>query len=93
MKRITNYERDLKKKLKSPTFRAGFEEEYARLAFAYQIARLRKQHQISQTELAKRLKTTQSVIARIEAGEQNLTIDNLQRVAGAFQKRLKIELV
>lgn len=92
MKKLTNYEKDLEKNLKNPAFRAGFQEEYARLAFAYQIAQLRKKQNISQTELAKRLKTTQSVVARMEAGEQNFTLDTLQKIADAFHRKLKIDL-
>jgi len=93
MKKLTNYEKDFQKKMKNPTFRTGFQEEYAKLAFAYQIAQFRKKQNISQTELAKRLKTTQSAIARMEAGEQNFTLDTLQKVADAFHRKLKIDLV
>ena len=93
MKKLTNYEQHLQEELKNKEFRQAYEEEYAKLAFAYQIMQLRKKHKMSQTELAKRLKTTQSAIARMEAGEQNFTLDTLQKIADAFHRKLKIELV
>ena len=59
MQKLTNYEKDLKKRLKAPVFRKGFEEEYAKAKFAYQMIQLRKRQQISQAQLAKKLGTTQ----------------------------------
>lgn len=92
MGNLTNYEQDLKKKLKNPTFRKGFEEEYAKVKFAYQMMQLRKKQRISQAQLAKKLGTTQSVVARMEAGQQNLTLDTLQKIASVFGRNLRIEL-
>jgi len=46
---------------------------------------LRKRRGISQAELAKKLKTTQSNIARIESGKQNLTVGKIQEIAGALR--------
>ena len=48
---------------------------------------------LSQKELARKLDTTQSVVARIEAGQQNFTTDTLQKIASAFKRELKIEFV
>jgi len=92
MRKLTNYEQDLKRRLKNPAFRKGFEEEYAKVKFAYQMMQLRKKQRISQAQLAKKLGTTQSVVARMEAGQQNFTLETLQKVADAFGRSLKIEL-
>lgn len=43
---------------------------------------------ITQTELAKKLKTTQSAIARIESGKQNVSADMLKRISQALGKNL-----
>jgi transcriptional regulator with XRE-family HTH domain len=43
--------------------------------------------------MAKKLGTTQSNIARLEAGQQNLTTITLHRIAKAFDRDLKIEFV
>ena len=48
---------------------------------------------MSQTELAKKIGTRQSNIARMEAGQQNFTTETLQRIAEALNCDLKIEFV
>ncbi|MEY3783868.1 MAG: hypothetical protein RLZZ230_190 [Candidatus Parcubacteria bacterium] len=43
---------------------------------------------MTQAELAKKLKTTQSAIARIEGGKQNVSADMLKRISQALGKNL-----
>lgn len=50
------------------------------------INSLREERGITQTELAKMLDTTQSVIARIEKGEQNLSTETLSKISSALNK-------
>ena len=50
------------------------------------IADLREAQGLTQTDLAKKLKTTQSAIARIEAGKQNVSTDLLKRISKAWGK-------
>lgn len=88
-----SFERYLAQQMKNRTFRRAYEEEDQRLEIAYKILQLRKQQKFSQKELARKLDTTQSVVARIEAGKQNLTTDTLQKVASVFKRDLKIEFV
>jgi len=88
-----SFEQYLAQQMKNKRFRKAYEEESHRLRIAYQIAKLRRQQKISQKELARRLNTTQSVIARMESGQQNFTTDTLQKIAGAFKRDLKIEFV
>lgn len=52
------------------------------------IADLREAQGLTQAALAKKLKTTQSAIARIEAGKQNLSADMLQKISHALKKNL-----
>ena len=42
---------------------------------------------LSQKDLALKLKTTQSVISRIENGKQNISLDMLQKIANALGKK------
>jgi ribosome-binding protein aMBF1 (putative translation factor) len=69
----------------------NFDKKYslaqARLAVALEIAKERERAGLSQKELAAKLKTTQSVISRIESGRQNVSLELLQRMAEAFGKR------
>ncbi|TVL95842.1 MAG: UDP-N-acetylglucosamine 1-carboxyvinyltransferase, partial [Candidatus Brocadia sp. WS118] len=52
------------------------------------IADLRDAQGLTQTDLAKRLKTTQSAVARIETGKQNISADMLQKIGVALKKNL-----
>ncbi len=88
-----SFERYLTQQMKNKVFRKAYEEEGQRLKIAYQILQLRKKQKLSQKELARKLDTTQSAVARIEAGQQNFTTDTLQKIASAFKRDLKIEFV
>ncbi|MEK7576611.1 MAG: helix-turn-helix transcriptional regulator [Patescibacteria group bacterium] len=79
--------------LKNPRNRQYYNEYGEQLEIAYKILQLRKKEGISQSELAKKIGTTQSNVARTEAGEQNLTTETLQRIASALKRDLKVEFV
>lgn len=53
-----------------------------------QIAHLRGAEGITQGELAKRLKTTQSAVARMESGKQNVSAEMLKKLGVALKKNL-----
>ena len=44
------------------------------------IKKLRDEKGITQADFAKRLKTSQSAVARIESGNQNVTIEQLMKI-------------
>jgi transcriptional regulator with XRE-family HTH domain len=83
--------RDLKARLlKDPQVRKEYdalEEEFALIAA---VAKARVRAGLSQTQLAKRMKTTQSAIARLESGRARPSTRTLQRFAEATGHRLKI---
>ncbi|MCK4554156.1 helix-turn-helix transcriptional regulator [Candidatus Parcubacteria bacterium] len=93
MVKLTNYEKHLQEKMKIKEFREAFEKEGVRLQIAYEINKLRRKEKLSQKALAKKIGTTQSAIARIETGEQNFTLDMLQKIASAFRCNLKVGFV
>lgn len=78
-------EKDLRKRIRN--FDRRYSQAQARLAVALEIAREREKAGLSQRELATKLKTTQSVVSRIESGRQNVSLELLQRIAEAFGKR------
>ena len=91
LKKVVDFQEYLAKRLENPKFRKYYDEYGKQLEIAYQILKLRKQKKISQAELAKRLGTKQSNVARMEAGQENFTTDTLQKVASVFDRELKIE--
>lgn len=68
-------------------------ETYEKLIIGMQIKKWRQRARFTQKELAKKLKTTQSVIARIEAGKQNLSIRVLVHIAVALSRKLHIKFL
>src|SRR3989344_6941778 len=52
------------------------------------IAQYREMHGMTQRALAKALKTSQSAVARIEKGDQNLTVDMIDKVSEALNRQL-----
>jgi len=88
-----NFQNYLTEQLKNPVIKKHYNEYGKQLEIAYRILQMRKQKGISQSELAKKIGTNQSNIARMEAGEQNLTTSTLQKIAWAFNKDLKIDFV
>lgn len=54
----------------------------------HRIADVRETKGMTQAELAKKLKTTQSAIARLESGKQNISADMLRRIGAALGKNL-----
>lgn len=52
------------------------------------IADVRETLGMTQADLAKKLKTTQSAVARIESGKQNVSADMLKRIGKALGKNL-----
>ena len=80
----------LKRQLKNPEFKKHYDEYGKQLEIAYQILSLRKKKKISQAQLAKKIGTKQSNIARIESGQQNFSVETLEKIAGALDCNLKI---
>ncbi len=80
--------------LKDPEFRFHYKRELIINAISKMIVETRRAAKLTQRELAKKAKTTQSVIARLESGvdERMPSIDLLSRIANASDARLDIRL-
>jgi transcriptional regulator with XRE-family HTH domain len=76
--------------MKNPKYKT----EYAALEKEFQLARTlieaRTRAGLSQTQLARRMKTSQSYVARIESGQVKPSTAALERLAKATGSRLKI---
>lgn len=85
---------ELKKKLMAnPEFRAEYEKADAEFSLIEALVRARSNANLSQAELAKRIGTTQSAIARLEGGGVSPSLSTLRRYAKATGSRLEINLI
>jgi ribosome-binding protein aMBF1 (putative translation factor) len=75
-----------------PEFRAEWERTALGRAVALAVIRYRAAHELSQRDLAQRLRMKQPQVARLELGEVNPSIDTLMRIASNLQMTIRIEV-
>ncbi|MDP2090569.1 MAG: helix-turn-helix transcriptional regulator [Candidatus Gracilibacteria bacterium] len=76
---------------RNPKIKELCEQEMINYLVAQRIKKTREFKGISQLELAKLANTSQSVVARIEAGNQNLSLNTLHKFLKILGLELKIE--
>jgi ribosome-binding protein aMBF1 (putative translation factor) len=82
---------DLHKKwLKDKNYRKAYKELAPEYAVARAVIEARVTAGLTQEQLARRMETTQSVIARLESGRTKPSTQTLERLATATKTRLKI---
>jgi ribosome-binding protein aMBF1 (putative translation factor) len=79
-----------KKWMKEPGYRKEYDALEEEFALMREVAKARARAGLSQAELAKRMRTTQSTIARLESGRGMPSTRTLGRFAKATGHRLKI---
>jgi transcriptional regulator with XRE-family HTH domain len=79
--------------ISDPEFRKEYEKADAEYTIIETLIRARNEAKLSQAELAKRIGTTQSAIARLESGSISPSLSTLRRYAAATGTRLHMELV
>lgn len=81
--------------LRRPGVKAAYDELDEEFLFLDEILKARQAAGLTQGEVAKRVGTTQSAVARLEsgAGRHSPSIATLQRYAGALGYRLELKLV
>ena len=82
---------DLHKKwMKDPDYRNEYDAVEEDFTLAAEVAKARNRAGLSQAELARRMKTTQSTIARLESGRGKPSTRTLDRFAKATGHRVRI---
>ena len=76
--------RRIAKRMSDPAFAQAWKESALEYNISRNIIKKRVERGWSQSELATRMATTQSVISRIESGDSNMTIRTLASVATAL---------
>lgn len=85
---------DLKKRLMAdPEFQREYAEADAEFQVIEALVRARTKANLSQAELARRIGTTQSAIARLEGGGVSPSLSTLRKYAEATGTKLEINLV
>lgn len=65
----------------------------AKRVIAFQIAQEMDRAHVSQSELARRMKTSRSAVERLlDPTNPSVTLSTLERAAGAMGKRLRVQL-
>jgi len=83
--------KDLHEKwLKGKEYRKAREEQSPEFALARAVIEARVTAGLTQEQLAERMETTQSVIARLESGRTRPSTQTLERLAAATGTRLRI---
>ena len=89
----TNFDRYLAEQMEDPSFAARFKQAGEAWDVALQLAALRQQAGLSQAELARKLKTTQQQISRLESPRyEGHSLSMLRRVARALRARVRVVL-
>jgi ribosome-binding protein aMBF1 (putative translation factor) len=79
--------------MKDPSFRAQYERLKPEYALALALIKARAKAGMTQAEVARKMRTTQSVVARIESGSNAPNLKTLERYANAVGRRIELKLV
>jgi predicted transcriptional regulator len=90
---MDEFQKLLNEELKNPEFKQEWDNLELRYTIIKQLIKLRNAYNLSQTQLAKKIGTTQAVISRIENGTVNIGIDFLEKIARAFNKKVEFHII
>lgn len=83
--KMHNFDDLLKKKLENHDFRKAWEEQEEEFEIAKEVIKLRIKAGLTQKELAKKARTSQPAIARLESGcYRNVSMNFLRKVSHAL---------
>ena len=89
----SNFDELLEKELIDKKFKKEYEQLEKEFFLAKEVIQLRKEQNLTQAELARKVGTSQPAIARLESGEyRNLSLAFVRKVAKALQAIPEIHL-
>lgn len=89
MKTLKDFKREL---LADPAARAEYEAQSEEFELTHELIAARSRAGITQGEIAQRMGTTQSVIARLEGGKRQPSMRTVQRYAEAIGCRAVVRI-
>lgn len=90
MHNMTNWDDYKKELLADPEIKAEYDRLAPEFMLAEALIQARLENNLTQTELAKKAGISQVMIARLESGNSNPTLETMSRVAAALGKEVKL---
>ena len=91
-KLLTTFQDDLKDRLENKTFKKVWLESETEYLLAKQMIESRLEKKISQRELARKVKTTQAIISRVETMRANPSLSLIKRIARALGTEFSLQI-
>ena len=85
---MDDFERYLSERMRDPEFREEYEALEPEYALIRQLIEIRREQNLTQAELARRIGIQRSHLARLESGDFNPTFQTLQMIAKGLGKKL-----
>ena len=89
---MTDFHASKESWLQDPNIRAEYDALEEEFSIAEALIRARAKANMTQEQVAEKMQTSQSYVARLESGRVSLSMKALQRYAAATGARLKISL-
>jgi transcriptional regulator with XRE-family HTH domain len=86
------FEEYLEESFRNPGFRAAYEDAEARSALLAALVKVRQSLGLTQTEISRRMQTSQSFVSDLENGATDPRLSTLQRYSRAVTARLRIRI-
>ncbi len=88
---MMTWEKHRKILMKDPAVRKVWEETRLEREISYALIKARIEKRLTQAALAKKLQTRQSVISRVESGQNTPSLSLLKRLATALDTSLSVQ--
>ena len=82
-----------KRKQQDPEYWKDFDEKFETFKLGVLLKQARKEAGMTQEQIAKELKTTKSVISRMENHATDIRLSTLEKFAKALGRRIEVSLV
>ncbi len=82
-----------KRKQQDPDFWKDYDERFETFKLGVLLKQARKEAGMTQEQIAKKLKTTKSVISRMENHATDIRLSTLEKFAKALGRRIEVSLV
>lgn len=88
---MDDFDKMKKRLMKNPAFRKEYEATRVEFEIARAVIRARIEKGLTQAQLAKKVKTRQSVISRVEGAKTVPSLSFLKRLANALNTTLQVQ--